>query len=430
MIETNRIEFKRELNFDVDIEKEIIAFLNYHEGGTLYIGIDKSGEYIGVTDADSDMLKIKDRIKNNVQPSAMGLFDVVSQTSEGKNIIKITVACGSEKPYYKKKYGMTEKGCFIRIGTAAEPMTPALIDKLFATQTRNSIGKIIANRQDLTFEQLRIYYAENGKPLNDQFKKTLELVTEEGKYNYAGYLLADENSVSIKVAKYSGTDRVDLIENNEYGYCSLIKATKRVIDKIELENRTTTRITYKERIDQRLWNPVALREAIINSIVHNAFVREVPPKFEIFADRIEITSAGSLPDDMTPDEFFQGTSIPKNRELMRIYRDLELVEQLGSGIPRILKFYSKECFIFMKNFTRMAFPASEPVTQNGLVDGLVESQKQIVELIKANPKISKKVMAENIGISSTAIDKNINALRVKNVIKRVGSDRAGYWELI
>lgn len=63
MIETNRIEFKRELNFDVDIEKEIIAFLNYHEGGTLYIGINKSGEYIGVTDADSDMLKIKDRIK-------------------------------------------------------------------------------------------------------------------------------------------------------------------------------------------------------------------------------------------------------------------------------------------------------------------------------------------------------------------------------
>jgi hypothetical protein len=50
-------------------------------------------------------------------------------------------------------------------------------------------------------------------------------------------LLADENGTSIKVAKYSGTDRVDLIENNEYGYCSLIKATKRVIDKLELENK-------------------------------------------------------------------------------------------------------------------------------------------------------------------------------------------------
>src|SRR5690606_40056846 len=55
-------------------------------------------------------------IKNNISPSAMGLFDVVSEDKDGKTIIKIIVASGSEKPYFKKKYGMTEKGCFIRIG--------------------------------------------------------------------------------------------------------------------------------------------------------------------------------------------------------------------------------------------------------------------------------------------------------------------------
>ena len=77
MPETNRIEFKRELNADVDIEKEVIAFLNYHEGGTIYIGIDKAGKITGVADSDGDALKIKDRIKNNISPSAMGLFDVV-----------------------------------------------------------------------------------------------------------------------------------------------------------------------------------------------------------------------------------------------------------------------------------------------------------------------------------------------------------------
>lgn len=81
------------------------------------------------------------------------------------------------------------------------------------------------------------------KPLNSQLRKSLELLNQESKLNYAAYLLADENAVSIKVAKYSGTNRVDLIENNEYGYCSLIKATKSVLDKIELENRTSTRIT-------------------------------------------------------------------------------------------------------------------------------------------------------------------------------------------
>tara|TARA_R110002051_G_scaffold15064_2_gene47624 strand:- start:20037 stop:21344 length:1308 start_codon:yes stop_codon:yes gene_type:complete len=362
MSETNRIEYKEKLTKDLDLEKEVIAFLNYLEGGLIYIGIDKKGETLGVVDIDGDMLKIKDRIKNNIAPSAMGLFDVVVEERSGKNIIKIIVAGGSEKPYFKKKYGMTEKGSFIRVGTAAEPMPQAMIDKLFATRTRNSIGKIKSHRQDLNFEQLHIYYQENGKPLNKQFKKNLELLTEDGFLNYAAYLLADVNNVSIKVAKYKGLNRVELVENNEYGYCSLIKATKSVLDKIAVENTTFATITSKQRIERKLWNPIALREAIYNAIVHNDYTREVPPKFEIFDDRIEITSAGSLPEGLSEMDFFEGVSIPRNKELMRVYRDLELVEQLGSGVPRILESYGKDCFRFMDNFTRMTFPVSEQVT--------------------------------------------------------------------
>ena len=280
MPETNRIEYKAQLTKDLDLEKEVVAFLNYHEGGSIYIGIDKTGSPLGVTDPDGDMLKIKDRIRNNISPSAMGLFDVISEEKDGKTIIKIIVASGSEKPYFKKKYGMTEKGCFVRVGTAAEPMPQAMIYKLFATRTRNSIGKIKSHRQELSFEQLHIYYQEIGKPLNKQFKKNLELLTEDGFLNYAAYLLADENGMSIKVAKYKGLDRIELIENNEYGYCSLIKATKSVLDKIAIENTTFATITPRQRIEQRLWNPVALREAIYNAIVHNDYTREVPPKFE------------------------------------------------------------------------------------------------------------------------------------------------------
>ncbi|MCX6309899.1 MAG: putative DNA binding domain-containing protein, partial [Bacteroidia bacterium] len=313
MPETNRLEYKRELNADVDIEKEVIAFLNYPEGGFIYIGIDKDGKVLGVSNSDSDMLKIKDRIRHNISPSAMGLFDVVSENIEDKELIKIIVASGSEKPYFKKKYGMTEKGCFIRTETAAEPMPQGMIDKRYATRVRNSIGKIKSHRQDLSFEQLRIYYDEKHKPLNKQFKRNLELITESGSLNYVAYLLADENSTSIKVAKYKGTSRADLIESNEYGYCSLIKATKSVLDKLELENRTAATITSKERIDERFWNSIALREAVINAIVHNDFTREVPPKFEIFSDRIEITSTGSLPEGMTENEFFEGFSIPRNK---------------------------------------------------------------------------------------------------------------------
>ena len=148
--ETHRIEFKSELTPELDLEKEVIAFLNSPEGGFVYLGIDKNGQRLGVADLDGDMLKVKDRIKHNISPSAMGLFDLVEEeTPPGVHCIKIIVASGSEKPYAKRKYGLSEKGCFIRIGTAAEPMPVAMIDKLFASRTRNSIGKIKAHRQAL-----------------------------------------------------------------------------------------------------------------------------------------------------------------------------------------------------------------------------------------------------------------------------------------
>lgn len=279
------------------------------------------------------------------------------------------------------------------IGTAAEPMPAAMIDKLFASRTRNSIGKIKAHRQALSFEQLRIYYEEKRKPLGRQFKTNLELTTEDGALNYAAYLLADENGLSVKVAKYRGKDRVHLIESNEYGYCSLIKATKAVLDKLDLENKTASAITAKERIDVRLWNPVALREAVINAIVHNDYTREVPPKFEIFADRIEITSACALPEGLTQAEFFEGYSIPRNKELMRVFKDLEMVEHLGSGLPRITEFYGPKCFRFTDNFLRITFAASRPVHEDDATEQVAPQVEAPVEAPVILSETDKKILA-------------------------------------
>lgn len=396
--ETNRIEYKQQLTDDV--EKEAIAFLNYPEGGIVYIGIEKTGKIIGVNNVDSDMLKIKDRLKNNILPSCMGLFDIATETIDSKDVIKITFASGTEKPYYIKKLGMSEKGTFIRVGTAAEPMPVKMIESLFAKRTRNSIGKIKSPNQNLTFEQLKIYYEGANKTLNQQFASNLELLTEDGRYNYVAYLLADVNGMSIKVAKYEGLDRVDLMENNEYGYCSLVKATKQVLDKINVENKTLAKITSKEREEKKLWNPVALREAVINAIVHNDYTSEIPPKFEFFDDRIEITSFGSLPQGMTEKEFFEGYSVPRNKELMRVFRDLDLVEHLGSGIPRILRSYGKECFIFTENFLRMTFPASEKVTPQVIPQVTPQVTPQVKELIKIlDGEMNRLELQEKLALS-------------------------------
>ncbi|MET4143070.1 RNA-binding domain-containing protein [Pedobacter sp. UYP1] len=448
MIESNRIEYKQELTDS--LEKEVTAFLNYKEGGVIYIGINKNGRTVGVIDSDGDQLKIKDRLKNNIASSCLGLFDVVSEKKDNLNIIKIIVASGSEKPYFLRKYGMTEKGSFIRIGAASEPMPQKMIDTLFSKRTRNSIGKIKSNHQNLSFEQLKIYYEAGSKKLNDKFAANLELLNADEQYNYVAYLMSDKNSNSIKLAKYSGLNRVNLIENNEYGYESLIKATKQVLDKLSVENKTLTRITAKERIEIRFWDPIALREAVINAIVHNDYTNEVPPKFEIFDDRIEITSTCSLPDGLSLEEFFQGFSIPRNKEIMRIYKDLDLVEQLGSGIPRILESYSKECFKFTEHFLRMSFPIhkeiedslfNDEVKKGGSIGGPIGSpiggpinrltyrQVEVLSLLRESNTLSKRELGKLLNINVSAAQAHIDLLKEKGYIKRIGGTR-GYWQII
>jgi predicted HTH transcriptional regulator len=165
------------------------------------------------------------------------------------------------------------------------------------------------------------------------------------------------------------------------------------LDKVELENKTYARITGKaQREERRLWNGRALREAVINSIVHNDYTTGASPKVEFFDDRIEITSIGGLVQGMTQEEFFSGLSKPRNQELMRVFRDLDIVEHLGSGIPRILEAYGKECFIFSDNFLRMVFPAAEPLVEQDTLQVTPQDTLQVTPQVKELLKVLKSAM--------------------------------------
>lgn len=441
MIESNRVEFKRELNDS--LEKEVVGFLNYSEGGEIYIGIDDNGEVKGVENADDTQKRIVDRIKNNIFPSTMGLFDVITFTKEGRDIIKITVSSGPDKPYYIKKYGMSPNGCLLRVGTTVQQMTVEMIESLYSKRIRNSLGKLASPRQDLTFKQLKIYYEENGYDLNDRFLSNLELYTEDNKFNYAAYLLADENGISMKVAKYSGTNKVDLIENAEFGYCSLIKATENILSRLDIENITKTEITSTLRKEKRLVDPTALREAVVNAIIHNDYSNGTPPVFEIFSDRFVITSSGGLPQELNQEEFFDGISAPRNKELMRVFKDVKLVEQLGSGIQRILKVYDKCIFGFSANFLKVSFPAENVGKDVGKNVGkdvgkdvgeklqkLNDTQKRIISLIQSNKDITQAEISEQLNVTTRTVERNMKKLQENNIINRVGSYTQGYWEIV
>lgn len=431
-VEDTRTEFKEILNDK--LEKEIVGFLNTN-GGNLYIGINNNSEVIGIKDnIDKIQLEIKDRLKNNILPSTLGLFDIEIENIDGKNIIHISVAGGIERPYYIKKKGMTPEGCFIRIGSSTEKMSEEQIRHLYSNRTRNSIRNIVSPIQQLTFSQLKIYYEENGYTINDNFLRQLDFVMEDGKYNYLAYLLSDNNNVSIKVATYSGSDAYDLIENEEYGFCSLIKATKKVIDKFDLINKTFSKITGAERKELKMFDKVAIREAIVNAIVHNKWELENPPKFEIFSDHISITSTGGLPSEVTKEEFLMGYSFPRNPELMRVFKDLDLVEQLGTGIIRILRVYDKDVYEFTPNFIRVNFKFNE---YNSLIDNniiknndLNETQNKVLQLIKENNRITQKEMMDSLNVARATITRTISYLKENGYIDRIGSDRDGYWRLL
>ena len=180
--ENDLVEYKRELS--ATFEKSVLGFLNSNTGGHIYVGMNNDGSVFGVKDPDGVQRQIVDRILNNIKPTVIGLFEVVLEEHQNKDVIHVIVSGGTEKPYYLKKYGMTPEGCFVRIGSSVHEMTEKMILEAFSSRTKLSLSKIPSPRQDLSFSQLKIYYEECNKALNNQFAKTLELLTPEGAWNY------------------------------------------------------------------------------------------------------------------------------------------------------------------------------------------------------------------------------------------------------
>ena len=431
LIEDERTEFKAMLNDK--LEKEVVSFLNA-DGGDIYIGVKDNGEIVGINDdLDKIQLDIKNRIKSNIEPMTLGLFDIKVKSHDDKKYIHLTIAGGNARPYYIKKFGMTPKGCFKRIGSAAEPIDEKQIEKLYASRVRNSLLNMKSPKNDLKFSQLKIYYEEMGFAINDNFLELLDLVDKDGNYNYLAYLLADNNRIPICVGTFKGTDKMDLIEYEDYGNCSLVKACKMVIEKFKLINNTYANITYAEREETNKFDEKLVREAIINAFVHNEWVTENPPKFEIYSDHISIVSTGGLPYNATKEDFYKGHSKPVHPELMRIFKDLDLVENMGTGIRKILRIYGKDIFEFSDNFIVVSFkyngnevstnPVSETFEPN-------ETQKYILKLIGENSTITILEIASELCIGRTTVKRNIKELMENKMITRTGSNRNGKWLIL
>ncbi len=451
--EDEKTELKRILN-DA-FEKEVDAFLNTL-GGQILIGIEDNGTVCGVENADQVALSIADRIRNNILPSAMGLFTVEIRQEEMRSYLVVTVAGGLERPYYLKKYGMTPNGCYTRIGTQASPMTQNMIDGFFSRRILNTLHNVVSPNQELTFTQLKIYYQEKGyDAAGSYFLKNLDLFTEDGKYNYAAYLMADHNGTSIKVARFRGTEKLDIVERNEFGRCCLIKSALNVLERLNVANTTVVRVGGKaQRKEIRLIDPAALREAVLNAIIHNDYINGAYPVFEIYDDRIEIISSGGLPVGLSEKEFFAGRSLPRNKELMRIFSDMDLCEQLGSGMKKILRIYPQSVFSVSEHFIDVHFDYAEEAMEilreqnqadnqkpnvsddrindriNVIINGrITEIERNIMELISEQPNATTDMFCQKTGKTARTVSRALKSLQEKGYLKRIGSRKSGVWEI-
>lgn len=428
MFETSNVEFKRELNDK--FEKEVVSFLNA-KGGHIFIGINDDGSTYGVENIDELQLAIKNMIKDRIVPSPVGFFEIIAEQRDSKNILHIIIASGNEKPYYVKKYGMCPQGAYTRVGSYCVQLTEKQIFDLYSRRTRTSLINIISPTQELTFTQLRIYYDEIGYQFTSNTFKQFHFQLETGEYNYLAYLLSDQNALVINVGKFKGDNVVELEEMKSYSNQSLVKTTHEIIEFIDKQNKIFTTITSSKRKDEYLFDSIAMREAIVNALVHSDYRYENTPTFRIFDNHIEIISVGGLPEGIEKSEFLSRYMSPKNPQLMKIFKDLGFVEHMGTEIIRILSKYDESIFTFSSNFIKVSIPfnkeknssnSNETSTKN-----VSKRQLKIMELIKEN--LTQDEIADKLGVSRFTVIRDIKLLEQNGFLSRVGSNKTGFWKI-
>jgi len=154
----------------------------------------------------------------------------------------------------------------------------------------------------------------------------------------------------------------------------------------------------------------------------------------LFDDRIEIVSNGGLPSALTREDFFAGVSKPVNKKLLKIFNDLDYIDQTGHGIPLIVKNYGKNAFYISEHTIIVTIPLNKELLENNerTVENieLTEGELKILELIKNNPKYKTYDFVKLSNYSEPYVNKIISNLKDKKYIERVGAKRNGYWKVI
>ena len=423
--ETETQEFKTSLS---ELDKGIMsltAMLNKNGRGKVYFGVSDDGEIVGLkgTIGRETLKKIGTRIAETVKPVVVP--EIYFESYGEKTIIVVKVE-GYNKPY-------SAAGEYrIRVGSENKKIDPELLGELFFSNPAVLADNVEASSQNLTFNDLKRLYISRGLTIDDAtFAKNMGLLTKKGAYNYIAEILSDNNNCSIKVVRFKGKDKQEMVSRNEYGYKCLLVAMKQAFDFVSALDEVRVNLHGgMTRTETRLFDLDCLDEAWTNACLHNRWIKNIPPVIYIFSDRIEVLSTGGLPVDFTKEEFFAGISRPVNLSLQKIMGQLGLVEQTGHGVPKIVSVYGKEAFELADNHISVKIPfAFEPSMVQANYDGLPQKHAAVLKTVRENPFFKITEIAEAVGLGKTRTGQIVADLKRMRRLERIGGKKGGFWQV-
>lgn len=320
-----------------DIKKEIIAFANCR-GGKLYVGVQNDGTVLGLENPDETSLEISNMVRDAIKPDLTMFLHYETLVADGKKILVIDIQQGTEKPYYIAKKGLRPEGVYVRQGYSSVPATNTAIRGMIKETDGDHFEEMRSLEQNLTFESAKKTFARQHVKFGPEQMKTLGMITQDGVYTNLALLLSDQCVHTIKAAVFQGTKQSEFKDRREFTG-SLFQQMDEVYDFINFHNQTHSSFEKLYRIDRRDYPEIAVREALLNLLVHREYSFRASTFISIYTDRLEFTSIGGLVRGVTLEDVTMGISVCRNVKLANIFYRLELIEAYGTGLIKIMEAY-------------------------------------------------------------------------------------------
>ena len=426
MLENKTTEFKRE--FVDEIKKTVIAFANT-DGGNIYIGIADNGDIIGVNDVDETMLRVTNTMRDAIKPDITMFMDCSCETMENKNIIKIAVQAGTAKPYYLAKKGIRPEGVFIRQGASSVPATESAILKMIKETSGECFEESRSLNQNLKFMQTERFFQNKEIAFSEIQKRTLGLIGEDNTYTNLGLILSDECPYTIKIAVFEGTVKAVFKDRYEF-QGSMLRQLEDAYNFIDRYNRTRAEFKGLNRIDTRDYPPEAIREALLNAIVHRDYAFSSSILINIFDDRMEFISVGGLVKGISYNDIMLGISITRNKKLADIFYRLKLIEAYGTGIMKINSSYANYLRKPVIEVSDNAFKITLPNMNycNKDISSInsekpTDNEDKILSLLKDRQLLTRREIQLELGISQSATILLLSKMQQENLIVKIGAGK-------